>query len=56
MSVWRYAFRGAMSREVKDERSEDAWTRDSLSVQDLERVGGASGREGLARTRPRWEK
>jgi hypothetical protein len=25
-------------------------------VQDLERVGGASGREGLRRTRPRAEK
>lgn len=25
-------------------------------MQDLERVGGASGREGLQRTAPRWEK
>lgn len=28
----------------------------SLSVHDFERVGGASGREGLRRTRPREEK
>lgn len=30
--------------------------RASLSVQDFENVIGASGREGLHRTRPRWEK
>lgn len=37
-------------------RREVACARASLSVQDLLRVGGASGREGLQRTRPRREK
>lgn len=39
-----------------EERRESDCLRVSLSVQDLLRVGGASGREGLARTTPRWEK
>ena len=39
-----------------EERRERDCLRVSLSVQDLLRVGGASGREGLARTTPRWEK
>lgn len=47
---------GWMRRDVREERRERAWWRDSLSEQDLERVGGASGREGLRRTMPRWEK
>lgn len=45
-----------MKREVVEERRERDCLRVSLSVQDLLRVGGASGREGLARTTPRWEK
>jgi hypothetical protein len=45
-----------MSREDREESRDVAWWRESLSVQDLERVGEASGREGLRRTRPRCEK
>lgn len=51
-----YAFLGLINVEVCVERSEVACLRASLSVQDLLRVGGASGREGLRRTEPRWEK
>jgi hypothetical protein len=39
-----------------DERSEVDCLSVSLSEHDLERVGGASGRAGLRRTRPRAEK
>lgn len=56
MRVWMYAFWGEMRREGRDERMEVAWVRVSLSVQDLLRVGGASGREGLQRTAPRFPK
>jgi hypothetical protein len=55
-SVAIYAFRGDNRVEVTEERSEVPCLSASLSVQDLLRVGGASGREGLRRTRPRWEK
>jgi hypothetical protein len=51
-----YAFRGLNKVDVNDERSEVACLRASLSVQDFDRVGRASGREGLRRRRPRWEK
>lgn len=52
----RYAEEGEMSSEVIEESSEVHWWRESLSEQDLEAVGGASGREGLVRTTPRREK
>jgi hypothetical protein len=52
----RYAFSGEMRRETGAESREVTCLRDSLSEQDLESVGGASGREGLRRTRPSWEK
>ena len=39
----------------KDKREVNC-LRVSLSVHDFERVGGASGREGFRRTRPREEK
>lgn len=45
-----------MRREEREERRLVACFRASLSVQDLESVGGASGREGLRRTVPREEK
>lgn len=51
-----YAFRGDISVDVTDERSDDACLSVSLSVQDLLSVGGASGREGLQRTAPSREK
>lgn len=51
-----YAFRGDIKSDVVDERSETACLSATLSVQDLLSVGGASGREGLQRTAPRWEK
>lgn len=51
-----YAFLGDIRSEVVDESKDKACFRASLSVQDLERVGGASGREGLRRRCPRWEK
>lgn len=51
-----YAFLGNIKSDVVDESSETACLRASLSVQDLLSVGGASGREGLQRTAPRWEK
>jgi hypothetical protein len=41
---------------VREERREVDCFRESLSEQDLESVGGASGREGLRRTEPRAEK
>ena len=51
-----YAFLGDIIVEATEERSDVACFRASLSVQDLLRVGGASGREGLQRTAPRREK
>ena len=45
-----------MSREVMEERREVDCLSASLSEQDFERVGGASGREGLPLTCPRAEK
>lgn len=51
-----YAFFGDIIADVTEERSDVACFRASLSVQDLLRVGGASGREGLQRTAPRREK
>jgi hypothetical protein len=56
MSVWMYAFASEIRRDTGAERSDVACARASLSVQDLLSVGGASGREGLQRTAPRWEK
>lgn len=56
MREWRYAFLGDMIVEAVKERRDVACFRVSLSVQDLLRVGGASGREGLQRTAPRREK
>jgi hypothetical protein len=51
-----YAFIGEIRAEVTDERTDVPCFMASLSVQDLLSVGGASGREGLRRTEPRWEK
>lgn len=51
-----YAFLGEIRAEVTDERTDVPCFRASLSVQDLLSVRGASGREGLRRTEPRWEK
>jgi hypothetical protein len=51
-----YAFRGETRAEVTEDRREVACLRASLSVQDLLSVGGASDRDGLQRTAPRWEK
>lgn len=45
-----------MRRDVRDERREVLCAWASLSVQDLERVGGASCREGLRRVIPSAEK
>jgi hypothetical protein len=45
-----------MRRDVIDERREVHCFRAILSEQDFERVGGASGRDGLRRTIPRAEK
>ena len=45
-----------MRREVIEDKSEVACFTTSLSVHDLLSVGGASGREGFARTMPRREK
>lgn len=45
-----------MRSDVGPERREVTCLRESLSEQDFESVGGASGREGLRRMRPRWEK
>lgn len=56
MRAVRYAFEGWTRREVREDKREVAWERVSLSEQDLERVGGASGREGLRRMMPRLEK
>ena len=47
---------GEMSRDVIDERSEVHCLRAILSEQDLDSVGGASGREGFRRTVPSSEK
>ena len=52
----RYRLAGEMRREVMEERREVLCLRESLSEQDFESVGGASGREGLRRTVPREEK
>lgn len=49
-------FAGDIKRKVGEESKEVDCLRASLSVQDFERVGGASGREGLRRTMPRAEK
>jgi len=49
-------FAGDIRRDVRELRREVDWETDSLSVQDFERVGGASGRDGLRRTTPREEK
>jgi hypothetical protein len=45
-----------MRREAGLQSREVACLRESLSEQDLESVGGASGREGLRRTTPSREK
>jgi hypothetical protein len=45
-----------MRSDVTDDRREVACLADSLSEQDLDNVGGASGREGLRRTAPSTEK
>lgn len=45
-----------MSKEVMDESRDVHCFKPSLSEQDFERVGGASGREGFRRTIPRAEK
>ena len=42
--VWRYALDGEIRREVVDVRREVHCFNASLSEQDFERVGGASGR------------
>jgi len=55
-NVLIYAFRGETRSDVVADKREKAWRRASLSVQDFERVGGASGREGLRRTVPRRSK
>jgi hypothetical protein len=47
---------GEIRREVRELRREVLCLRASLSEQDLESVGGASGRDGLRRTMPRAEK
>lgn len=52
ISVSMYAFLGDTSKDVVDESSDVPCLRASLSVHDLESVGGASGREGLQRTAP----
>ena len=52
----KYAFRGLTSSDVVDDKSEVACFAASLSVHDLLSVGGASGREGFARTMPKSEK
>lgn len=44
-----------MRRETREERRDVQRCEEILSVQDLERVGGASGREGLRRVMPRAE-
>jgi hypothetical protein len=49
-------FSGEMSSDTGADSREVACLRLSLSEQDLESVGGASGREGLRRMRPRLEK
>jgi hypothetical protein len=54
--VVRCRFWGEMKRDGREERRVRSWVEASLSLQDFERVGGASGREGLRRTMPREEK
>jgi hypothetical protein len=49
-------FAGEIRREAVDESKEVHCFSEILSEQDFESVGGASGREGLRRTRPRAEK
>lgn len=49
-------FEGERRRDDGEERRDVHWVLASLSEQDFERVGGASGREGLRRTIPREEK
>ena len=44
MSVWIYALDGETRREVVEERRDVHCFNASLSEQDFERVGGASGR------------
>lgn len=51
-----YALLGEIRSDVVDDSSETACLSASLSVQDLLRVGGASGRDGLQRTAPRRAK
>lgn len=45
-----------MSKDVTEENKEVDCFADSLSEQDLDNVGGASGRDGLRRTAPSAEK
>jgi hypothetical protein len=49
----RYVVRGAISVDGMEDKRDRHCVRASLSEQDLDAVGGASGREGLRRTRPR---
>jgi hypothetical protein len=49
-------YTGGRKTDVREERRDVHCLRASLSEQDLEREGGASPREGLRRTIPRWEK
>jgi hypothetical protein len=46
-SVLTYARSGEMSRDAEDLRREVHWHRESLSVQDLLSVSGASGRASI---------
>lgn len=56
MTLDRYAFAGETKALVREDRSEVTCLRASLSEQDLDKLGGASPREGLRRTMPSWEK
>jgi hypothetical protein len=52
----KYALRGAISSDVRDDSSDVHCVSASLSVQDFDNVGGASGLEGFRRTAPRCPK
>jgi len=56
MRVWIYAFRGQIRRETIEDRIEVHCLRASLSEQDLENVGGASGRANGVCVRRLFEK
>lgn len=52
----RYIFFGDIRRDVIEERREVDCLRANLSEQDLDRAGGASGRDGFPRIDPHLEK